>query len=401
MFTNLRTRFMMLAAISMAVSVFAATRVSAQYNGDTTAIDRSLDAVVTVFLASDGQAHAVGSGLIVRSDGYILTPYSLVRDAREVQIRLRNGETYDKAEVVSTDERRNIAIVRINAVGLHVVPNGTVEETQVGARIWVVTNPSGQTFTKSDLTLNSVQMADGIPGAGRGYRIMQFDAIGGANTAGGLVLDDHGRTLGIITTTPDIRSGNIAVPMSSFIGMVRSLQANTPMTTAANPVPAPVPANTPVPIPQKSVFVPERGVTPLSAKGPGSAVVKPHTAAEVLAVSKTIYVTSRTVSFKPDHLVNALNSRQEMTDWGLTFVEERDLADLILEIDHVLYTWKYTFKLYSERLGVVVASGSKIIWDGNLGAPYMAERVIDKIAVVRGRETKTPAAKPKGTADDK
>jgi hypothetical protein len=141
--------------------------------------------------------------------------------------------------------------------------------------------------------------------------------------------------------------------------------------------------------------MPQRGVTPLPPKGPGSVVVKPVTVPEILAASKTIYVTSGTVTFKPDQLVNALNSKPEMAQWGLTFTDERDLADLILEIDHVLYTYKYTFKLYSQRLGTVVATGSRIIWDGNLGAPYMAERVIEKIKAARGPEKKAPAVDEK------
>lgn len=87
-------------------------------------------------------------------------------------------------------------------------------------------------------------------------------------------------------------------------------------------------------------------------------------------------------------MVNALIGRKEMTDWGLTFTDERDLADLILEIDHVLYTWKYTFRLNSQRLGTVVATGSRIIADGNLGAPYMADRFIEKVKAARGPERK-------------
>jgi hypothetical protein len=92
-----------------------------------------------------------------------------------------------------------------------------------------------------------------------------------------------------------------------------------------------------------------------------------------------------------------------MAEWGLSFVDERDLADLILEIDHVLYTWKFTFKIYSQRLGTVVASGSRIIWDGNLGAPYMADRVIEKLKAARGPEKKVPAVKEPETkkVDDK
>ena len=100
--------------------------------------------------------------------------------------------------------------------------------------------------------------------------------------------------------------------------------------------------------------MPERGVTPLDPKGPGSVVVRPRTVPEVLAASKTIYVQSSSVSFKPDQMVNALLKQKDFADVGLTFVDDYKLADLILELDHVVLTWKYTFKLYSQRLGMVV-----------------------------------------------
>lgn len=367
--------------------------------------DASVDSVVTILLAADGQANAVGSGLVVRSDGYILTPYSLVRGAREIQVRLRNGETYDKAEIVTTDERRNIAILRIKAVGLRVIPNGTVEESQVGSRVLVLANPAGQSVVKNTGMLKSVQMANDVPGAGSGYRILQIDAIAGVNAAGGLLLDEVGRSLGIITTTPEVRGQNIAVPLSSVVGLIRSVPTTNPVIVTAVPGVSTgysaTPTQTPYPIPQGSVVVPERGITPLSAKGPGSVVVKPKTVPEILSVSKTIYVTSRTVSFKPDQLINALNKRKEIAEWGYTFVDERELADLILELDHVLFTWKYTFKLYSQRLGTVVATGSNIIWDGNLGADDMAKRVVEKLKVARGPEPKSPATQKEEQKTDK
>ena len=370
------------------VSLFACVPALAQYVHSPAGLETASESVVTILLASEGDAHAVGSGLVVRADGYVMTPFSLVRGAREIQVRFRNGETYDKAEIVSSDERRNIAILRINAAGLRIIPNGTTEETQVGSRVFLFANPDGQFVSKNDLMLASVQMADTIDGAGKGYRVLQVDAAVTGNTAGALLLDERGYSLGMVTTTPGMK-GQIAVPLSSVVGLIRSVQANVAPAAVSNPVAS----QTPFPIPQSSVLVPQRGVTPLSAKGPGSVVIKPSTVPEILAASKTIYVTSNTVSFKPDQLVNALNSRKEMADWGLSFVDELELADLILEIDHVLYTWKYTFKLYSQRLGTVVATGSRIISDGNLGAPYMADRFIEKVKIARGTEKSTPNTK--------
>lgn len=353
--------------------------------------DSSVDSVVTILLADGGQGTAVGSGLVVRSDGFILTAYHLVKGAREIQIRLRNGEIYDHAEIVSTDERRNIALLHISATGLRVIPSGMTEESQVGARLSIVASPTGQAFINGDKVLNSVQLADGIPGAGRGFRVLQFNG-GGSNEAliGALVLDESGRSLGIVTTTPEVRNQNIAVPFSSILGLIRSASAGNPSINSSIYSPSsPSPQNTPYPIPQTSVQMPERGVTPLAARGPGSVVIKPSSTKDILAASKTIYVTSESAFFKPDQLVNALNKRKELNEWGLSFVEDRDVADLIIEIDHLVFTYKFTFKIYSQRLGSIIATGDVIIFDGNLGAPSMANRVIEKLTLVRGSEKKT------------
>jgi hypothetical protein len=376
-------------------AVVSCVAVSAQ---DTWVSDSTSDSVVTVLLAADGQAHVVGSGFVVRADGHIMAPLSIVRGAREIQIRLRNGETFDKAELVASDERRNIAILRINAVGLQFVPYGTAEETQVGSRMSMLTNTSGQVSVKNNVVLNSVQMADSVPGAGKGYRLLQFGAIDGVNPAGALLVDERGRALGIVTTTAEVKGQNIAVPFSSVTGLIRSLPAHSVVSSVSTQSSTTYPpVQTPYPIPQSSVLVPQRGVTPLSPKGPGSVVVKPTTVPEILAVSRTIYVRSNSVSFKPEHLINALNKRPEMAEWNLTFTNERELADLILEIDHVVMTWKYTFKIYSERLGTIVATGSKVILDGSVGAPDMAQRVIEKLKVARGTTGKTPNVAPKET----
>ncbi len=134
--------------------------------------------------------------------------------------------------------------------------------------------------------------------------------------------------------------------------------------------------------------MPQRGLTPLAPRRPGSVVIKPVSPKEILAASKTIYVTSESVFFKPAQLINALNKRQEISDWNLSFVEDRDVADLILEIDHLVFTYKFTFKIYSQRLGSIIATGDVIIFDGNLGADDMAKRVIEKLALVRAASDK-------------
>src|SRR2546422_4091450 len=99
-----------------------------------------LDSIVTILQEIDGQPREVGSGVIVRSDGLILTAYHIVRDARHVKIKLHSGEIFDAPEPVAYDQRRNIALLRIPAVGLRPLQTVTSEEGAVGSRVFVVSS---------------------------------------------------------------------------------------------------------------------------------------------------------------------------------------------------------------------------------------------------------------------
>lgn len=342
--------------------------------------ERLLDSIVTILLEDEGQARAVGSGIIVRSDGLILTAYHLIKGGRGVQVRLRNGETFDAAELIASDERRNIALLRIPAAGLYALQNAVMEEALVGSRVWLLSSMTTDAGGAPAGVLSSVSLADEIAGAGNGYRVLRFNGIVSPSAVGGLLVDERGRTLGVLSALPQAQSQSYAVPLSNVVGLVRSVGVQVaPPQLMANA------STAPVPIPQNTVLVPQRPVSPLSARGPGSVVVKPSRPVDVLLASKTIYVTTNTTFFKPTQLINELKKRAELDQWSLSFVEDEQVADLVLTLDHVVLTYKFTFTLTHQRTGVVVATGNVIIWDGNLGAPQMAKRVIEKLTQVRAQ----------------
>jgi S1-C subfamily serine protease len=353
--------------------------------------DGVLDAVVTILVESEGESHPVGSGLVARADGLIITAYHLVKDAHNVQVRLRNGATFDRAVLVATDERRDVAILRIPAAGLSSFNGFALEEAIVGTPVAVVTSATSETGEAASGLLSSVSLADEVPGAGRGYRVLRFTASMPQGAVGGALVDERGRAIGLVTSQPQTQGASYAVPLSGLIGLVRSVGVQVaPVSTQV------AMSNAPYPIPQSQVSVPQRPTLPLEARGPGSVVVKPSRPVDVLLASRTIYVRSYTSLFKPEQLVNELNKRAEMNAWNLSFVDDERVADLVLTIDHVVFTYKFTFTLSHQRTGIIVASGSRVIWDGNLGAPDMAERVVEKLKDVRAQTpTKTEATAEK------
>jgi S1-C subfamily serine protease len=98
-------------------------------------VERVSPSAVSILVGKgDGQVAGVASGVIIRSDGVILTANHVVRGMREVQVRLKSGETYDQVELIASDERRDVAALRIPATGLPVLPIGGLQTRHLAQR---------------------------------------------------------------------------------------------------------------------------------------------------------------------------------------------------------------------------------------------------------------------------
>jgi len=88
------------------------------------------------------EAKSLGSGFIISKDGYILTNNHVVKDADEVIVRLADRREL-KAEIVGTDERSDIALLKIKADDLPVVKIGKSEQLKVGEWVLAIGSPFG------------------------------------------------------------------------------------------------------------------------------------------------------------------------------------------------------------------------------------------------------------------
>ena len=354
---------------------------------------RVAPAVVTILARNGaGRFEVVGSGVFVRSDGVLLTAYNLVQGGRELQVRLSNGETYDKVEVIASDERRNVAALRVYAINTPFVSVGMTDEASVGAQVRAIYQGGNQLVTDSPCVLSSIGLADEIPGAGTGFRVLKFTAPVPVEATGGILVDNYGRVLGLIAPLSRAESRNYAVPVHAVAGMVSALPISQPPGSSPVYVPGTRDLSRAVPVYQSSttpleqmpqVSMPQRPTSPLRPAGPGSAVVRETDPAKLLASSKTLYITSRSNVFKSVQLLNELRKKHEFTDWNMTFVDDLEVADLILEVEHVVLTWEFPFSIKHQRTGVVIATGKIYAWGGGDGAQLMASRVVERLTRLR------------------
>src|SRR3989449_2564113 len=191
-------------------------------------VDRVSPAAVSILVGKgDGQVAGVASGVIVRSDGVILTANHVVKGMREVQVRVKSGEIYDQVELIASDERRDVAALRIPATGLPVLPIGNSASAASGAVVFVVSNAVGLPWTASSGILSATRMADDVPGAGSGYRILQFTAPLAPGSSGGVLVDAEARILGIVVGSFSVGQNiNFAVPIESVAGLANASDGN-------------------------------------------------------------------------------------------------------------------------------------------------------------------------------
>src|SRR6266568_1751083 len=162
-----------------------------------------------------------GSGFIVRPDGYIFTNFHVVEGADKIEVKLRDGRDFP-ARVVGTDEKTDIAVIKIDAKDLPVIPLGDSDAVRVGQFAFAIGAPFKLDYT---FTYGVVS------GKGRnkllatsGYSIsdyLQTDASINPGNSGGPLCDIDGKVIGMNTLINGMNRGlGFAIPsnMAKEIG---------------------------------------------------------------------------------------------------------------------------------------------------------------------------------------
>jgi serine protease Do len=149
----------------------------------------------------------IGSGLIVRPDGYIVTNYHLVRHADDgIQVTL-NDERAFKAKVIGTDYFTDLAVLKIDAKDLHTIPFALGKKVRPGEWAIAIGNPFGYDHT---VTLGIVSAAARALSDGSNHADMiQTDAAINTGNSGGPLLNIHGEVIGL-TSSMSSKAQNIA-----------------------------------------------------------------------------------------------------------------------------------------------------------------------------------------------
>ena len=164
---------------------------------------------------------ALGSGVVVTTDGYILTNNHVIDGADEIKVELTDDRTLS-AKLVGTDKASDLALLKITAADLHPIAIGNSENVKVGDVVLAVGNPLGvgQTVTMGIISAKgrSTTVGDG------GYEdFLQTDAAINHGNSGGALVNTRGELVGINSQILSSNDGNIGIGFAIPANMAKNV----------------------------------------------------------------------------------------------------------------------------------------------------------------------------------
>ena len=168
--------------------------------------------------------HALGSGVVVTGDGYIMTNYHVVDGADDIKVELTDGRTLD-AKVIGTDEASDLALIKVAATDLHPIPFGNSDSVQVGDVVLAVGNPLGvgQTVTMGIISAKGRQTDND----NKSFEdFLQTDAPINHGNSGGALVNTKGELVGIPSQIASVSDGNIGIGFAIPANMAKHVMTD-------------------------------------------------------------------------------------------------------------------------------------------------------------------------------
>lgn len=170
-------------------------------------------------------SQGAGSGVIISSDGYIVTNNHVIDGASSITVTLRDKTSYE-AELIGTDSVVDIALLKIDATGLAAATFGDSDNLNVGDKAVAIGNPLGQLGgTVTDGIISALDRDVVIDG--ETMNLLQTDtAINPGNSGGGL-FDGQGALVGVVvakSSGEEIEGLGFAIPINDVIDILDDLK---------------------------------------------------------------------------------------------------------------------------------------------------------------------------------
>ncbi len=163
------------------------------------------------------ERHALGTGFVISPDGYIVTNNHVIEGADEVIVKFRDGREMP-AEIVGTDPKLDVGLLKVKAKGLKTVRLGDSDKLRVGDWVVAIGNPFGLEQT---VTAGIVSAKGRVIGSGPYDDFIQTDAAINPGNSGGPLFNIRGEVVGINTAIYSRSGGNNGIGFAIPINLAR------------------------------------------------------------------------------------------------------------------------------------------------------------------------------------
>ncbi len=173
---------------------------------------------------AERNVQSMGSGFIVSEDGYILTNNHVVEDADEIQVRLIDRREYT-ATVVGTDERSDLALLKIEEEGLPTLTLADDDDVKVGQWVLAIGSPFGLDFSASVGIVSAIGRS--IPSEKNENYVpfIQTDVAINPGNSGGPLFNLEGDVVGINSQIYTRSGGSIGLSFAIPVSVAREVMA--------------------------------------------------------------------------------------------------------------------------------------------------------------------------------
>ena len=164
----------------------------------------------------------LGSGVIISTDGYILTNHHVIDGAEQIKVDLNDNRTLD-AKLVGSDPPSDLAVLKIDATNLPVLALGNSDQVRVGDVVLAIGNPLGigQTVTMGIISAKGRQT--GLQGSGSFEDFLQTDAPINQGNSGGALVSTNSELIGINSQILSPSGGSIGIGFAIPSNMARTI----------------------------------------------------------------------------------------------------------------------------------------------------------------------------------
>lgn len=187
-------------------------------------VEITTESVVRGRILGQYVAEGAGSGVIISSDGYIVTNNHVVENANKIMVKLKNGDIHE-ANIIGRSGDADVAVIKIDAKDLQPVVVGDSSKLVVGDTAVVVGNPLGSGFTVTNGIISAMDREIDINGWVA--NLLQTNAAINPGNSGGGLFNGKAELVGIVVAKSagsDIEGIGFAIPINDVRDIISEIK---------------------------------------------------------------------------------------------------------------------------------------------------------------------------------